>query len=49
MYAEALRTRHSGQQQHQGAIRQLTNAIEGDHERGDGCPRVTYHDEQAGA
>ena len=38
----------SGQQQHQGAVRQLADALEGDHERRDGCIRGAHDDEQAG-
>ena len=38
----------SGEQQHQGAVRQLADALQGDHERGDGCARGSHDHEQAG-
>jgi type I restriction enzyme, R subunit len=42
------RVSNTGQQQYQSAVRKLPDIIQGDHERGHGRARSTYHDEQAG-
>ena len=46
---EIRRARAAGDQQHEGAVRQLADALDRAHERHHGRPRRAHDDEQAGA